>query len=66
METAPIIQRVSNVLSILEAAYGGRVACEAAEELLLLATAMIWRTAGAEHACGRLDEMRDEMARPTG
>jgi hypothetical protein len=37
MNTPLMIRDVSNVLSILEATRGGRVACAAAEELLLVA-----------------------------
>jgi hypothetical protein len=61
--TAPMIREVTNVLSILEATRGGRVACEMAEELLLVATAMIWRTAGPERGCKFLAEMSEEMTR---
>jgi hypothetical protein len=39
--TAPMIREVTNVLSILEATRGGRVACEMAEELLLVAARRI-------------------------
>ena len=60
--TAPMIRDLTNVPSILEATRGGRVACEMAEELLLVAVAVIWRTGGATRACERLAEMSEEMA----
>jgi hypothetical protein len=45
----------------MEFTQGGKVACHAAEELLLLATAVIWRTAGDEHAGECLRAMIDKM-----
>jgi hypothetical protein len=66
MDAPLMIRDVSNVLSILEATRGGRVACEMAEELLLVSVAMIWRTAGAARACATMRELTEELARPTG
>jgi hypothetical protein len=62
-ETA-VIQSVTNAMALMEFTHGGKVTCEAAEELLLLAVATIWRTAGAGRASERLAELSAEMARP--
>jgi hypothetical protein len=56
-----MIREVTNVLSILEATRGGRVACEMAEELLLVATAVIERTARPEHAREAMRQLDKEL-----
>jgi hypothetical protein len=52
-----MIHDVRNTLGILHATHGGRVACEVAEELLLLAVVAIERTAGMACARGRLSAL---------
>jgi hypothetical protein len=64
--TAPMIRDVTNVLGILEATRGGKVACAMAEELLFVSVATIWRTGGAARACAAMRELSEELARPTG
>ena len=61
-ETPKMIRDVSNALEILEATRGGRVACEAAEELLLLAVVTIEKTAGKERVRATLRSVSKEMA----
>jgi hypothetical protein len=46
----------------LEFTRGGRIACEMAEELLILAIAVIERTGGAARACAAMRELDEEMA----
>jgi hypothetical protein len=45
-----MVEVVRNTLCIYDALWGGKFACETAEELLLHAVVMIEKTAGREHA----------------
>ena len=52
-----MVQVVRNTLCIYDALWGGKFACETAEELLLHAIVMIERTAGKKRARETLREI---------
>jgi hypothetical protein len=56
-----MVQEVKNTLCIYAALWGGKFACETAEELLLHAIVMIERTAGKARARATLREVSKEL-----
>jgi hypothetical protein len=56
-----MVQEVKNTLCIYEALWGGKFACETAEELLLQAVVMIERTAGKQRVRETLRSVSKEL-----